>query len=84
MLERWLIPIVVGVVVVLLGVGGVMWGRLEERRYYESLTTRSDLREFYEHWPRRAEPGATKVGGWLAIVIGVILVVVGIVLQFTT
>jgi CHASE3 domain sensor protein len=75
--HRWFIPIIVGVVFILLGLGAVLWGRREERKYYDSLTTRADLREFVEHWPRRPEPGASKIGGWIAVAIGLMLVIIG-------
>lgn len=79
--QGWLMPVVVGVVFVILGLGSVVWGRREEKRYYDSLTTRDDLREFLAHWPGRPEPGALKVGGWIAVVVGVAIAVVGGVLS---
>jgi len=75
--QRWLIPIIVGVVFILLGLVAILWGRREERKYYNSLTTRTDLREFVEHWPRRSEPGASKIGGWIAFTLGLVLVIIG-------
>ncbi len=78
-MSGWLITIVVGVVFILLGLGTVLWGRREERRYYDSLVTRTDLREFVDHWPRRPEPGASKIGGWIAVAVGLMLVLVGVI-----
>ena len=75
--HRWFIPIIVGVVFILLGLVAILWGRREERKYYNSLTTRTDLREFVEHWPRRSEPGASKIGGWIAFTLGLVLVIIG-------
>jgi len=75
--QGWLIPAVVGGVFILLGLGSVLWGRREEKKYYDSLTTRDDLREFVAHWPGRPEPGALKVGGWLAVAVGVVIGVIG-------
>ena len=79
--QGWLIPLVVGGVFVILGLGSVVWGRREERKYYDSLTTRDDLREFMAHWPGRPEPGALKVGGWMAVAVGVVIAVIGGVLS---
>ena len=79
--QGWLIPVVVGGVFVILGLGSVLWGRREEKRYYESLSTRNDLREFLAHWPGRPESGALKVGGWIAVVVGVVIGVIGGVLE---
>lgn len=73
--------------VVLMGVGGlfiilgfatVIWGKREEKGYYNSLSTRpGDTREFMEHWPPRPQPGALKAGGWIAVAIGVVLLITG-------
>ena len=67
----------IGGVFILLGLAAIIWGKREEKSYYDSLSTRADLREYLEHWPQRPEPGALKVGGWIAIVIGVLLVITG-------
>jgi len=69
----------VGVGFVILGLVGILWGRHEEKSYFESLTDRPDLREFMAHWPERPQPGALKVGGWIAIAIGVLMLVVGVI-----
>ena len=66
---------------IILGIIGILWGRHEEKRYFEYLSTRPDLREFMAHWPERPEPGAVKIGGWIAIAVGFVLLVVGIILR---
>ena len=73
----WFVPIVIGVVFIVLGLGVVIWGKREEKSYYDSLTTRTDLREFFEHWPRRPEPGSLKIGGWIAVAVGLVMVIIG-------
>ena len=73
----WLIPMVVGVVFVVLGLGAIIWGNREEKSYYDSLSTRTDLREFFSHWPKRPEPGALKIGGWIAIAVGLVMIIIG-------
>lgn len=67
----------IGGVFILLGLVAIIWGKREEKSYYDSLSDRADLREYLEHWPQRPEPGALKVGGWIAIAIGVLLVITG-------
>jgi hypothetical protein len=62
---------------ILLGIVAILWGRREEKGYYNSLTARSDAREFLEHWPRRPQFGAITVGGWIAVAIGVVMAVMG-------
>jgi len=69
-----------------MGIGGffallsiilIVWGKLEKRAYYDSLAARGDAREFLEHWPERPRLGAMKTGGWVALAVGVVLVVTG-------
>jgi hypothetical protein len=62
---------------IFLGVGAIIWGKTEEKRYYNALSTRSDLREFLDHSPRRPGHGALEMGGGIAIAIGVPLLVMG-------
>ena len=81
--QDWLIPVVVGVVFIILGLGSVIWGRREEKKYYDALATRTDLREFMAHWPDRPEPGALKAGGWIAVAVGVVIAIVGGILGAT-
>jgi len=67
-----------GGVFLLLGVGAYIWGRREQKSYDDSLATRTDdLREFMEHWPPRPQPGALKVGGKIAVIISLLLIVTG-------
>ena len=72
---------------ILIGVGGLflvigilmyIWGKREEESYYRELSKRpGDTREFMEHWPPRPQPGALKIGGVIAIALGVVLLVTG-------
>jgi hypothetical protein len=76
----WGIPVIVGAFIFLVGVGFVIWGHREEENYYNSMTTRFDLREFFSRWPPRPEPGALRVGGWIAIIVGIVAAAVGLVI----
>lgn len=68
----------VGGLFIILGLAAVIWGRSEEKGYFNSLSTRAgDLREFLAHWPQRPQPGALKIGGWIAIAIGVVMLITG-------
>ena len=78
MLERdWLIVMAMGGVFVLLGLATVLWGKGEEKSYYNSISTRPDVREYIEHSPQRPEPEALKIGGWIAIGIGLLMLAIG-------
>lgn len=69
----------VGGLFIILGLVALIWGKREEKSYYNSLSSRADdLREFLAHWPQRPQPGALKIGGWIAISIGVVMLAVGI------
>ncbi len=67
----------VGGLFVILGVAALLWGRGEEKSYYDSIHTRTDVKEFLEHTPKRPEPGALKIGGWIAIAIGLLMLALG-------
>ena len=66
-----------GGILVILGIAAIIWGKREAKSYYDALATRSDAREFLEHEPERREPGALKMGGWIAIAIGLLVVAIG-------
>jgi len=76
-LQDWFVLMGVGGLFILLGIATVIWGRSEERGYYDSLSTRSDLREFLEHQPVSPQPVALKIGGWIAIAIGLTILAAG-------
>ena len=73
----WLIPMVVGGIFIVLGIVGILWSRREKSNYDYQLSSRPDLREFVDKWPPRPEPGALGVGGWIAVVIGLFLLLLG-------
>ena len=74
---NYLILMGMGGLFVLLGVIAVIGGKREEKDYYDSLSSRLDMREFLEHYPERPEPGALRIGGWLAIGIGLLMIAIG-------
>ena len=78
MLERdFFILMGMGGLFVIFGIASIIWGKSEEKSYYDALSTRHDTREFLEHEPERPEPGALKIGGWIAIAIGFLMLVMG-------
>jgi hypothetical protein len=61
----------------LLGIILLLGARREEKGYYNDLSRRADLREFLTHWPPRFGTQAFRVGGWISIAIGVVLIILG-------
>jgi hypothetical protein len=76
----WYILAIVGGIFILLGVIGILWGIREEKRLFEALAAKPDLREFSLHHVESPQPGALKAGGWIAIAVGVVVLIVGIVI----
>jgi len=62
-----------GGILLFLGIAAVIWDRLERKGYFKAISTRTDIREFLSGWPPRPEFGALQTGGWIAIVLGLIL-----------
>jgi len=77
----WLVLMAAGVLFILLGVGAIFWGRNEEKNYYNGIAHRYDVREYLEHSPIRFEPGALKIGGRIAIIVGIALLIWGSILK---
>jgi hypothetical protein len=64
---------------VVLGVLAILWGWYEEKSYMKYLASRRDLREFMVQWPVRPQAASLKIGGWIAIALGAVLLGVGLV-----
>lgn len=56
-----------------MGLGMFFWGRREEKSYYNNLSTRRDMREFLEHSPDHPEHSSLRIGGWIGIILGSVL-----------
>ena len=67
----------------LLGLCAYLWGRSEEKAYYDSMPSRRyDVREYLERLPFRPEPGALKIGGWIFMALGLALLGAGAFIWF--
>jgi len=63
---------------VLLGIIFLLWSRREKKRYYNSiLLTQKDIRESLTHEPERHWLNAWQIGGWISLIIGITLLIVG-------
>ena len=76
----WLILVGAGGGFVILGIIGILWGRYEEKRLFEAIAAKRDIRELSLRHVETPQPGALKIGGWIAIILGIVLLVVGFVL----
>ncbi len=72
-----LILLVMGGLFILLGLVAIFWDRSEQKSYYSAIATRADVREYMEHSPGRPEFGALKIGGVIAIIVGLVLLIMG-------
>jgi hypothetical protein len=77
--SNFIITIIIGAVFVILGIIGFFWGRKEEGSYYGSVSERIDVREFLDHSPGRPEPNALRIGGWICIAVGIVILLVALV-----
>ena len=62
---------------ILAGVGAWVWASREQDSYYRTVAKRTDTREFLEHRPRQPTFEALKIGGIIAPVVGVLMIVMG-------
>lgn len=74
---EYFIPMAMGGFFAIVGIILIFLGKAEKRSYYDSLASRTDAREFLEHWPERPRVGTLKIGGWIALAIGLLMVVMG-------
>ncbi len=78
-MSEWAILAIAGGVFIILGIASVLWGRQEQKKMDEALTTHTDVREFISHWPERPQPGALKAGGWIALSLGILMAIIGLI-----
>lgn len=72
-----IIFLIIGGVFVVVGIIMYLVGRREESRYYDSLYTRTDIKEFLRRFPKHPEPLALKIGGRISVAVGVVMSILG-------
>ncbi len=72
----WLILMGLGGLFLIVGIALVVGGKRAESSYYGSPSTRLDVKEYLGSDPN---PGfeSLKVGGWLAIAVGLVMLALG-------
>jgi len=66
---------------VFLGVIFILWNRREKNKYYNSiLLTRRDIKETITHEHERFWLHAWKIGGWISLIVGIVLLIIGVIL----
>lgn len=78
----WLILVAIGGGFAILGIVGIIWGVVEEKRIFEDLAHRPDLRAFTMSHIEGPQPVALRIGGWIALILGVIGLVSGAILWY--
>ena len=73
----WPIIMLLGGLFLILGIVLILLDKGEQKSYYDSLAGRPDAREFLSHDPQRPELGALKIGGWISLVLGLLIAAVG-------
>ena len=71
------IIMVMGGAFLVAGIAMLFWGRRSEKNYYNSLSNRPDLREFLERSPEHPEHSSIKIGGWVGIIVGLVMLGIG-------
>ena len=67
-----LILLVMGGFFTLLGLATIVWGKAEEKSYYD-LASHTDVQEFLEH----PLPASLQIGGRIAIAVGLFMLALG-------
>jgi hypothetical protein len=69
---------------VLLGIIFILGNRREKRKYYNSiLLTQRDIKETITHEHERFWLQAWQIGGWISLIVGVVLLIIAGVLRHT-
>jgi hypothetical protein len=76
---KWFLLVIIGAIFLILGICAIIWGNREEKHIFDVLSKKPDLREFSQRHVDGPQPGALKIGGWIAIALGVVIIVAGIV-----
>jgi hypothetical protein len=77
----WIILVGMGSFFIVVGLVLVLTGRSGEGNYIESLARRPDLRKYVQHQSLTLYE-AWKLGGWVTLIVGIVMAAVGGVLWY--
>jgi len=72
-----------GIFFILFGVVSILFSRREEKKYYNSVLTQKDIKEYISHEPERPWLKAWRIGGKISLILGIPLAIVGAVFWLT-
>jgi len=68
-----LVLLIMGIIFAAVGGGILGWSKWAEKRYYDELTSRTDMRDFMESSSESSGYGALWIGGLISIIVGAVL-----------
>ena len=66
-----------GIFFILFGLASIFFSKREERKYYDSILSRRDIREYITHEPERLWLTAWRIGGRISLILGIPLAIAG-------
>ena len=70
---------IIGGVFLIIGIVVLILGSREEKDYFRNISNRTDVRQYLEYKPDSIQSWGLKVGGVIALVIGLVLLVMGLI-----
>ncbi len=82
--DNYQVVLGLGAFFILLGIVFILWNRREKNKYYNSiLLTRRDIQETITREHERLWLHAWRIGGWISLIVGMVLLIMGGILWHT-
>jgi 3-deoxy-D-manno-octulosonic-acid transferase len=82
--DNYQVVLGLGAFFILLGIVFILWNRREKNKYYNSiLLTRRDIQETITREHERFWLHAWRIGGWISLIVGMVLLIIGGILWHT-
>ena len=66
-----------GIFFIIFGITAIFFSRREEGKYYNSVLTQRDIKEYISHEPKRPWLKAWQIGGKISLILGIPLAITG-------